>query len=298
MVGGPVGAVVGGALGLVGGLLGVASASKEAKKQIAELQKALGDDMAALRARVTGDALAEGKAEIAADRERRRKAIEEAYQGGGRNSETVRKRNELLKEMNALEDQALRQLERRVALEQSRRTEDYDARRDAATPGNDAAEAEAAFLRGQRREREDLILSFGSEIDARERATLAALDSAQAAELAAEKAKGFGDAIGAATLSVRNAPEGFWGEQYTRAFAVRRPAGAELTPGASPSDARPSVPLRPAAVFPNATINVTPPADAGDPVEWAKKMMEGVRRLTDLTGINMSFADLAAGAGA
>jgi hypothetical protein len=223
-IGTAAGAVIGGVTGLVGGILGIGSASKEAKKQIDEMRKAVASDMASLRASVAKDSLESAKAAAEEDRERRRKAIEDAYSGGGANSDTVRQRNALLKEMNALEDQYIQQLEQEARVKQERTIEDYEARAAAATPGNEAAESEASFVRSQRREREDLIASFGPEIDAREAATLAALDNAQAAELAAAKAKGFADAISNAT-SVLNAPSGFKVEPYIYDYqpAAKRP---------------------------------------------------------------------------
>lgn len=295
-IGTAAGAVIGGVTGLIGGILGIGSASKEAKKQIDEMRRAVADDMASLRASVEKDSVASARAQVEADRERRKKAIEEAYSGGGANSDTVRKRNELLKEVDKLEDDYLRQLEEEIRLKQERTVEDYQARADAATPGNEAAEAEAAFVRSQKREREDLIASFGTEIDAREQATLAALDNAQKAEYAAAKAKGFGDAVADATASFRNAPAGFWADPYFRQFATREPAPNRLAPPDRPTFTRsPSssttVAVRPAVTLDFSGMVVQVPQGVTDPIGFAKAVAGGVRDFIDLNGINMSIAD-------
>lgn len=303
-IGTAVGAIVGGAAGVIGGLLGIGSASKEAARQMAEAQKQVADNMAALRAEVRGDDVAAGIAQVEADREQRRRAIEEAYQGGGANSDTVRRRNELLRELNALEDERIRQLREEAQVMDSRQVEDYEARRDAATPGNEEEEARRAFVRQQERERQDLVRSFGSETDAVEARKLAALDEAQAAELAAAAAKGFADAVDGASASVRNAPSGLWLPQYLREFADRgevaprspltpsdRPMYAEgITQGATTSASAAQVSKSVTLNFPGGiTVQVSPSKTS--PLELARSVAEGLRMWGDSIGINMTLAE-------
>lgn len=303
-IGTAVGAVVGGAAGVIGGLLGIGSASKEAARAMAEAQKTVADNMAALRAEVKGDDMAAQIAQVEADREQRRRAIEEAYQGGGANSDTVRRRNELLRELNQLEDERIRQLREEAQVMDSRQIEDYQARRDAATPGNEEEEARRAFVRQQQREREDLIRSFGSEIDATEKRKLAALDEAQAAELAAAAAKGFADAVDGASASVRNAPSGMWLPQYLREFADRgtpaprnpmvpsdRPMfQTATTTGTATTSSAAQVSKSVTMNFPGNIVVQVPPTKAA-PVELARGVAEGLRIWADSLGINLTLAE-------
>jgi hypothetical protein len=71
--------------------LGVARGAR----QMREARKAIELSMSELHAVVARDAVAQGISQIDADREQRRKAIEDAYSGGGSGSDTVRMRNRL-----------------------------------------------------------------------------------------------------------------------------------------------------------------------------------------------------------
>jgi hypothetical protein len=110
-----IGTAVGAIAGFVGGIIGVSNAAKEAARQMREMQTAVTLSMAELRAVVAKDPLALAIAQVEADREARRKAIEDAYQGGGAGSEQVKKRIAALNEMNSLEDQRIAQLKNEAA---------------------------------------------------------------------------------------------------------------------------------------------------------------------------------------
>jgi hypothetical protein len=129
MIAGPAGAAVGALAGFVGGIMGVGSAAKEAARQMAEAVKAVSISMDALRANVRGDTLAEGIAGIEADREQRRKMIEDAWSGGDANSDRVQWRTKKLKEMNALEDERIAKLREEYAQQQTYAREDLEVRK-------------------------------------------------------------------------------------------------------------------------------------------------------------------------
>jgi hypothetical protein len=133
-IGTAAGAVIGGVTGLIGGILGIGSASKEAKRHLAELQKDLATSMDSLRAQVSHNDLGSQLAQVEADREQRRRAIEEAYQGGGANSENVRSRTALLREMNALEDQYIAQLKEEAAAKRATSARTRKSSRSALAP--------------------------------------------------------------------------------------------------------------------------------------------------------------------
>lgn len=228
-----IGTVAGGAIGAVtgfiGGIVGIGKASKEAAKQTAELRKELSVTMDGLRAEVGKDALAANLAQVEAQREQIRKQIEDAYSGGGRNSDTVRERNKQLAELNKLEDERIRQLKEEAATMQTRQIEDYQSRQlhaqaqVARNQGNtaeaDRLDKEAAdrdFYLKQQRERQDLVTSFGSEIDAREKEILAAYDAAAAAERNAYATNKASDALNDFATAIRNAPTGFKTDDLNR----------------------------------------------------------------------------------
>jgi hypothetical protein len=196
-IGAAAGAAIGGIAGFVGGLIGTGKAAKEAAKQMADAQQALALSMASLRATVRGETLDQGLALIAADREARRKQIEDAFPGGGSGSEQVRKRNAALNEMNALEDERIRQLREDYALQQARQYDDLRVR-DLAAQGRDAEARALALQLTQERERQAMVKSFGETIDPTEAATLALLDQVQAQE----KLKAATDAANGSALNM------------------------------------------------------------------------------------------------
>jgi hypothetical protein len=276
-----IGTAVGALIGLTAGLFGMAAAAKASAAQTREMRAAVAATMDGLRAEVSGNAQAEQLAQIKARSASIRKQIEEAYAGGDKNSATVRERNKLLAETNRLEAERIKQLEQEVAVLQRRAIEDYEARAANATPGNEAGDALADFDRKQQREREDLVLSFGSVIDAFEQARLNALDNALAAERlqftteqAAAAADGAATALDGLTTSVRNAPSGFKIERYTYANAVPKSvSGLDNIPSAfSP----PSVPFsRPSQASSSiGTVNVTLPG-----VTNAKQFVEELDKI-------------------
>jgi hypothetical protein len=216
--GAAIGAALGGLTGLVGGLLGFGSAAKEAARQMKEAQTVLALSMASLKADVAHDTLGAGSASIDADRESRRKAIEDAYSGGGSGSDQVRKRNALLAEMNALEDQRIALLKIEYAQSQQYATEDLQVRKLRAQGHLYEADA-LAFAESQQRE-------YAAAVNAGKDASyLATLQETQRAEAIAHTA----DVMQAA---VRNAPSGFKVSGYGYDFATPAATGGQLSPAA------------------------------------------------------------------
>lgn len=191
MIAGPAGAAVGAVAGFVGGIIGVGKAAREAAKQMAEAQKALALSMAALRAEVNGDAVGAGIAQVNADREQRRKLIEDAFPGGGSGSEQVRKRNAALAEMNALEDRRIALLREQYAIAQRRDYEDLRVR-DLASQGREAEAKALAKQLEQQREMEEYVKKGADP------ATLALLQQVQAQE----KLKAATDAASSSALNM------------------------------------------------------------------------------------------------
>lgn len=233
MVAGPVGAAVGAMAGFVGGIIGVGAAAKAAAKAMAEAQKQVAFAMADLRATVGRDSVAQGIAQIEADREQRRKAIEEAYSGGGSGSEQVRKRLAALAEMNALENARIAQLREEYALMQQRAAEDLQVR--LLTAQGRSSEAKALALQlAQQREREDLVKSFGDTIDPTEAATLALLDQVQAQEKLAT-------ATNAASSAALNMVQGYKLQAQIFAASSARASGTGMSSYSGPASGGPSV---------------------------------------------------------
>jgi hypothetical protein len=129
MIAGPIGAAVGAVAGLVGGIVGMGAASKAAAKAMAEAMKQVALSMDSLRASVTGDNLALSIADVEADREQRRKMIEDAWSGGDANSDRVQWRTKKLAEMNALEDQRIAKLRVEYEQQQTYAREDLEVRK-------------------------------------------------------------------------------------------------------------------------------------------------------------------------
>jgi hypothetical protein len=121
---GPWGALVGGIAGAAAGLFGFGSAAKEAAKQMAEAQRAVRLSISGAEADTRGDALGSGTARIKSEIEAMRKAVEDAFSGGGANSDQVRKRNIELARLNALEADRIRILTESIALAKRQAEED------------------------------------------------------------------------------------------------------------------------------------------------------------------------------
>lgn len=160
---GPWGAAAGAVVGLTAGIIGAGHAAAEAAKQMREMQTAVGLSMAELRATVDHNTLGAGIAQINADREARRKAIEDAYAGGDANSTQVAKRVAALNEMNKLEDTRIKQLEHETivaaalaARQQQRDQEDLSVRILSAQGYTDAS-GDAGFRNQQLREYQDAV---------------------------------------------------------------------------------------------------------------------------------------------
>lgn len=238
---GPVGAAVGAVTGFIGGIVGVGHAAKDAAKQTEELRKALSLTMDDLRATVGKDAVAASIAQVNAQREQIRKQIEDAYSGGGANSDTVRERNKQLAELNRLEDERIRQLKEEAATMQQRQIEDYRVRQLRAEGKTKEAD-DLAFREQQERERQDLVTSFGDVIDAKEAEILASYDAAAAAEKAAYASGKLTGAFNDLTTSVRGGPSGYKLNGYIQEFATGRPLPASPTPW-TPATLAPGLPI-------------------------------------------------------
>jgi hypothetical protein len=152
-----------------------------------------------------------------------------------------------------MEAERIRQLEEEARIIGQRQFEDFQSRLDAATPGNEREEAIAANARKLDRELEDLIRSFGPEIDAREAATLAVAQAAIAAEKEAFARDKATTALNNFSTAVRNAPTGFKLEPYIQQFARGAPF-----PGTTPINTLP-VPVNP-FVPPTSPLSPTMPA--------------------------------------
>lgn len=218
-IAGPIGGVIGSITGFVAGVFGAGHAAAEAEKQFRELQKAVTLSMDTLRAAVNHDILGAGISQVNADREQRRKAIEEAYQGGGADSDTVRKRNAALAEMNALEDKRIEQLRKEYAQQQQYDKQDLTVRRLRAEGKLYEADA-LAFAEAQQREYQDAVNA------GRDATYLATLQATQYAEAIAHTAN-------VMQAAVRNAPSGFKVSGYTYDFSSAAPGPSSTS--ASPS---------------------------------------------------------------
>jgi hypothetical protein len=216
--GAAIGAALGGLTGLVGGLLGFGSAAKEAARQMKEAQTVLALSMASLRADVNHDVLGGGIARVNEERETRRKAIEDAFPGGGSGSEQVAKRNAMLADMNALEDKRIALLQIEYAQSQKHDIEDLKVRKLRAEGHLYEADA-MAFAEQQAKELE------AAQNSGKDAAYMMLFAETQLAEKRAHQA----DVMQAA---VRNAPSGFKVSGYGYDFATPAAAGGQLAPTA------------------------------------------------------------------
>jgi hypothetical protein len=226
------GAAIGAVTGFVAGILGVGSASKEAKRHLAELQKDLESSMAGLRATVAHNDLAGQIAQVEADREQRRRAIEEAYQGGGRNSENVRRRTELLAEMNALEDKYVEQLKEEAAAKSRYFTEDLDVRALRAQGLDKQADA-LDFQHQQQRELDEYRRTHDMTQPANQD-QYARLQQVQAMEAQKRATDANTAAVNALTTTLTNAPSGFKIEPYIQQYAKAMPYPGQWEAPTSP----------------------------------------------------------------
>jgi TP901 family phage tail tape measure protein len=288
-VGGVPGAIIGGIAGFVGGILGVGKASKEAEKQLHAMQVAVDQNIASLRADVTGDKLGAAIEQVNEARESMRKAIEDAYPGGSR--EKVR--YEKMDEMNALMDRRLQLIEQEIALEAKRSQEDYRVRLLSAQGREQEAEA-LRYQLEQERELEDLRKSFGDDVDATEAATYAIAQQTLAAEkLKHDAALAAGELSGLST-AVRNAPAGFKINRYIQEFSTPTPVGrSSLTPPDRPlTNPRPTTPseLQPIYVmqFPNTTFKI----NAKSPAESLKEIARELKQQGSASDPSAKLSDL------
>jgi hypothetical protein len=265
---GPVGAAVGAVAGFVGGILGVSNASKEAAKQTAELRKQLELNMDALRATVNHDDLGQAIAQANAQRETLRKQIEDAYSGGGRNSDTVKERNRQLAEMNALEDKYIAQLKEEAAAKSQYFSEDLQVeqmRANATIAESQGRTAEAAQLRkdadrraynDEQERRLDEYKRTHNMDDAANQAQYAQLQNTVALNEQAYALQQNTKAITDLTTTIHNAPSGFKYQQYAYDFAVPKMMGTGLTPPVNPFRP-PTTPLNPPTLSRNPATSST-----------------------------------------
>lgn len=221
-LGGPIGAVVGAVAGFVGGIIGAGKAMRDAAKAADEMRTAVKLSTAALRAQVNHDDLGAALAQVAADREKRRKEIEDAYSGGGASSDTVRMRIAALNEMNALEDKYVAQLKEEAAAKSRYFTEDLDVRALRAQ-GNTKGADDLAFKHQQDRELDDYRRTHDIANNTADAAQYAYLQQVQALEANRRAVDANTQAL---TTATRNAPSGFKLEGYIQQHATgaSRPA--------------------------------------------------------------------------
>lgn len=154
VIGTAIGAVVGGAIGLVAGLFGAKKGMDTLSAAAREMRSALESTMEALRAEVSKDSLAASIAQVHAQSAQIRKQIEDAYSGGGANSDTVRERNKLLAEAALLEQKRIDLLKEESAALSRYFTEDLRVRELRAQGRTSEADA-VEFQNRQARERDE-----------------------------------------------------------------------------------------------------------------------------------------------
>lgn len=254
---GPVGATAGALAGLVTGIIGVGQAAKEARNAMLEMQKQVKLSMDALRAQVTGNAVAAAKAQIEADRLARKKAIEDAYSGGGAGSEQVRKRNAALAEMNKLEDELLAVRLREIETAKLKTRQDLEVRSLTARHMDSQAEK----LRFEFDQQNEYEQALANHMDP---ATLALLEQVQAQEkLAFATRAATGAALNMVTgYRIQAAVFAAMGRQ-TGASGGFVPTSGAGGAGVGPTGAMPT-PVPPTATTtssptPNYTLTVTTP---------------------------------------
>lgn len=177
MVGGPIGALVGGVVGAATSLIGFQRAAEEAAKAMEKMQKAVLLSLDAAEASTRGDKLGEGTAKIKSEIAALRKAIEDAWSGGGAQSAQVAARNVELERANALERTRLDLLRAEIAEIDRRSISDSMARNLAAT-GNIRLAESLVFAEKQSREYAEAVKSGISPL------ALATLQLAQQTEAA------------------------------------------------------------------------------------------------------------------
>lgn len=272
----------------VGGLLDSGRAAKEHAKAFAEATRAYKEareDFAA-KANGTSGSLDQQIRNAQREADRQRIAAKEIYDSpAGRNFFPGRYAEEL-KKIAADEEKYIALLKKEQEIKNKQYDEDLQVRYLRAQ-GKDK-EADALDLKNkQDRERQELIDSFGDEIDANEKARLAFLDIV----LAAEKVKQSMDDL---TTSVRNAPSGFKIESYTYRYGGTRqpgrsPNGWEGTPPVQPKPFPTAASVTYAFVFPGGvTVDAKDKTPRQAFVEWAQEF-RGLRTAT--TGLNGNPAD-------
>jgi hypothetical protein len=236
VIGTAAGAVTGAVAGLVGGILGIGSASHQAAKAMAEAQAAIRLSLDALRARADNDPLAAGIAQINAEREQLRKAIEDAYSGGGSGSEQVRRRNAALAEMNANEDKLVAQLREAIALQKQQSADDLRVR----TLRNEGQGHEADILAKQLADQREYAQAVKDKMDD---AYLSQLKYNQGLEEAAVASGKAADAIGALAQGL-NMVAGYKSTLQQVMFNAMAPGPALMrAPIAMPSGGSSSTPM-------------------------------------------------------
>jgi hypothetical protein len=171
LLGTAVGAAIGGLAGLAGGMLGAGSAAKEAEKEMRDLRRALADSIATITAQLKGDTLGAALEQSHQQFEALRRQADAAYAGGKNEGDRAR----AYAQINALEDERVRQLKEEAALVKQRFAEDLQVRLLAAQGHTKEAESLRLQL-AQQREYQQAIK------DGADPATLALLAQVQAQE--------------------------------------------------------------------------------------------------------------------
>lgn len=221
-----IGAVVGGLAGLAGGLLGGAKAAREHAESLLAAQKAIRATIADLHDLATGSENSlESRIRHAHEAfDRARTDATSTFRGTGagqwfkgRGPDAADKFKADMDQIKADEAAYIELLKKEQAIKNQHFREDLDVRYLRAT--GHAKDADAlAFKQQQDRERQALIDSFGSEIDAIEAETLARLN----AVLAAEKLRQSFDAL---TTSLLNVPAGYKYQSRIFEAMTARPFG-------------------------------------------------------------------------
>jgi hypothetical protein len=221
--------------------MGAADAARIARERMRQLKEQFENTFDALRAELNKDTLGQAVAQIEAQYARAREELK-ATAGAAvaswlRGEDGLKEYIDTHKELESMQAQRIEQLREEARILSQRQFEDYQARLDAATPGNEREEAIAANARKLDREIEDLIRSFGPEIDERERATLAVARAATAAEKEAFARDQATSSLNAFTTAVKFAPSGFKLEPYIQQYAKGQPF-----PGSFPAPMGPFTP--------------------------------------------------------
>jgi hypothetical protein len=237
------GAVIGGLAGFVGGIVGAGDAAREAAARLEAARRSFTNSWNAIVAEINGDELA--KAIAGADD--RFQQLAQQYADTLTVTDLLHgKLASGLADINAKEAEYIANLKLEAANKARSQIESYRERELRAEGRN----AEADALHAQE-ERQELIDSFGKEIDATERSILAAYDAAAAAEKNTA-------AINSLTTKITGAPSGFKIEGYIQQYAKASPYPGQWQLPTNPF-VPPTLPLAPPGLTQTGMVATRPP---------------------------------------